>query len=96
MVSHIFLLVLCKLVSARPKDLKKAVQSLDSTSLIQFMRSQGKYTRLLEIARGCLEASPKKQIVPCESACCQLGFIWIDKPKDLMPNSKAYEAPFRA
>ena len=78
MVSHIFLLVLCELVSARTKDLKKALQSLDSTSLIQFMRSQGKYT------------------VPCESACCQLGFIWIDKPKDFMPNSKTYEAPFRA
>ena len=41
-VSHIFLLVLWKLLSKKSQGIKKALPSLDSTYLIQLMWSQGK------------------------------------------------------
>ena len=37
------------MISANPKGFIESLPSLDSTSLIQLMRSQGKYTHLLEI-----------------------------------------------
>lgn len=97
MVSHIFLLLLCKLFSAKPKGLK-------SFTIIgqHFFNPIYAVPREIHKPPGNKEGMPreaspkKKKIVPCRSACCQLGFIWIDKPKDFMPNSKAYEAPFRA